>query len=225
MWRADSLESSPMLQKIEGRRRGYQRMRRSDGTLMQLTWTWAHFGSWWWTGKPGVLQSVGSRRVGHGCMTEEQQRQDRLGTFSLWKESPDDSDSKDRPENYWRDLQEGQLLEILSWSELNWLLFEEVYPRLFNQSLQECVKWWDLCLRWHWLNELQVASLYLFILWLEDSGCWEFGDQRLSTWNNVLCIVHIQAFATAKNTARICSSKDTTTVSVFLSCPLSQNRH
>ena len=31
----------------------------------QWTWVWASSGSWWWTGKPGVLQSMGSQRVGH----------------------------------------------------------------------------------------------------------------------------------------------------------------
>ena len=29
------------------------------------TWVWASSGSWWWTGKPGVLQSMGSQRVRH----------------------------------------------------------------------------------------------------------------------------------------------------------------
>ena len=29
------------------------------------TWVWVNSGSWWWTGKPGVLQSMGSQRVGH----------------------------------------------------------------------------------------------------------------------------------------------------------------
>ena len=29
------------------------------------TWVWASSGSWWWTGKPGMLQSMGSQRVGH----------------------------------------------------------------------------------------------------------------------------------------------------------------
>ena len=29
------------------------------------TWVWANFGSWWWSGKPGVLQSMGSQRVRH----------------------------------------------------------------------------------------------------------------------------------------------------------------
>ena len=32
MWRADLLEKTPMLRKIEGKRRGQQRMRRLDGT-------------------------------------------------------------------------------------------------------------------------------------------------------------------------------------------------
>ena len=34
------------------------------------TWVWVNSGSWWWTGKPGVLQSVGSQRVGHDWVTE-----------------------------------------------------------------------------------------------------------------------------------------------------------
>ena len=28
-------------------------------------WVWTNFRSWWWTGKPGVLQSMGLKRVGH----------------------------------------------------------------------------------------------------------------------------------------------------------------
>ena len=55
MWRTDSLEKTLMLGKIEGRRRGWQRMRIS---LTQ------------WTGRPGVLQSMGSQRVRHNWVTE-----------------------------------------------------------------------------------------------------------------------------------------------------------
>ena len=36
----------------------------------QWTWVWASSGSWRWTGKPGVLQSMRSQRVGHSWMTE-----------------------------------------------------------------------------------------------------------------------------------------------------------
>ena len=34
------------------------------------TWVWASSRSWWWTGNPGMLQSMGSQRVGHDWATE-----------------------------------------------------------------------------------------------------------------------------------------------------------
>ena len=34
------------------------------------TWVWVNSGSWWWTGKPGVLQSMRSQRIGHDWATE-----------------------------------------------------------------------------------------------------------------------------------------------------------
>ena len=34
------------------------------------TWVWAGSGSRWWTGKPGVLQSMGSQRLGHARVTQ-----------------------------------------------------------------------------------------------------------------------------------------------------------
>ena len=36
----------------------------------QWVWVWASSGSWWWTGKPGVLQSMGLQRVRHDWVTE-----------------------------------------------------------------------------------------------------------------------------------------------------------
>ena len=36
----------------------------------QWTWVWASSRSWWWTGKPGVLQSMGLQRTGHDWETE-----------------------------------------------------------------------------------------------------------------------------------------------------------
>ena len=44
-----------------------------DGLMPSLiwwTWIWASSGSWWWTGKPGVLQSMGSQRVRYDWATE-----------------------------------------------------------------------------------------------------------------------------------------------------------
>ena len=34
------------------------------------TWVWVSSGSWWWTGKPGMLQSLGWQRVRHNWATE-----------------------------------------------------------------------------------------------------------------------------------------------------------
>ena len=40
------------------------------GSSTQWTWVWVDSGSWWWTGRPGVLQFMGSQRVGHDWVTE-----------------------------------------------------------------------------------------------------------------------------------------------------------
>ena len=48
--------------------------RGQDGWMASLTrwtWVWASFESWWWTGKLGVLQSMGSQSVGHNWVTEQ----------------------------------------------------------------------------------------------------------------------------------------------------------
>ena len=39
-------------------------------SLTWWTWVWVISGSWWWTGRPGVLQSIGSQKVGHDWETE-----------------------------------------------------------------------------------------------------------------------------------------------------------
>ena len=44
-----------------------------DGWMASLTWwtwVWVNSRSWWWTGRPGVLQFMGSQRVGHDWATE-----------------------------------------------------------------------------------------------------------------------------------------------------------
>ena len=64
MWRTNSFEKTLMLEKIEGgKRRGRQRMRRLDDITTQWTWVWGNSKSWWWTGRPGVLQSMESQRL------------------------------------------------------------------------------------------------------------------------------------------------------------------
>ena len=71
MWRADSFEKTLMLGKLraggEGVDRGW------DGWMAsptQCTWAWVGSGSWWWTGRPGMLQFMESQRVGQNWAIE-----------------------------------------------------------------------------------------------------------------------------------------------------------
>ena len=64
--RTDSLEKTLMLRKIEGRRRrGRQRMRRLDGITDSVGIISSKLRELMMDRKPGVLQSMGSQRVGH----------------------------------------------------------------------------------------------------------------------------------------------------------------
>ena len=77
MRRTDSFEKTLMLRKTEGRRRRRrQRMRWLDSITYSMNMSLRSSGSWWWIGKPGVLQCMGSQR---GWATE------RNWTFTLIK--------------------------------------------------------------------------------------------------------------------------------------------
>ena len=71
MWRNDSFEKTLMLVKIEdggeGDDRGWDDWMAS---LTQWTWVWVGSVNWSWTGKPGVLQYMGSQRVRHNWAAE-----------------------------------------------------------------------------------------------------------------------------------------------------------
>ena len=60
--------------RLEGLREGGGGNERGwDGWMAsptQWTWVWVNSGTWWWMGRPGVLQFMGSQRVGHDWVTE-----------------------------------------------------------------------------------------------------------------------------------------------------------
>ena len=69
--RTDSLEKILILRKIEAGGEGDDKG--WDGWMASPTrwmWVWVNSRSWWWTGKSGVLQSMGSQRVRHDWATE-----------------------------------------------------------------------------------------------------------------------------------------------------------
>ena len=71
MWRTDSSERPWCWERLKAGREGDDRG--WDGLMAsptQCTWVWASSRSWWWTGKPGVLQFMRSQRVRHDWATE-----------------------------------------------------------------------------------------------------------------------------------------------------------
>ena len=88
MWRADSLEKTRMLGKTEGRRRrGPRRMRWLDGITDSKHMSLGSSRRCWRTGKPGVLQSMGLKSVGHDRVTEQSPQQQAPGCtvlLSVW---------------------------------------------------------------------------------------------------------------------------------------------
>ena len=74
LWSPDgnsSSEKTLMMGKIEGsRRRGRQRMRWLVGIADSMNRSLSRSWSWWWTGKPGMLQSIGSQSQTHNWVTE-----------------------------------------------------------------------------------------------------------------------------------------------------------
>ena len=92
MQRDNSLEKTLMLGKTEGRRRE-QRMRWLDAIIDSMDISLRNSRRKWRTGKPGVLKSMGSQRVRHNLVTEQQQwwyitrgRKEMPGTWErkLW---------------------------------------------------------------------------------------------------------------------------------------------
>ena len=77
MQRANSLEKPWHWAGGEGGNIGW------DGWMAsstQWTWVYTNSGRWWRTGKPGVLQSMGSQRVGHDWVTDQKQHHPYLPT-------------------------------------------------------------------------------------------------------------------------------------------------
>ena len=65
----------------------------------QWAWVWVNSGSWWQTGRPGMLQSMGSQRVGYNWVTELNLWSWACPLISSWEMC---DDSKENPGNAWK---------------------------------------------------------------------------------------------------------------------------
>ena len=77
MQRIDSLEKTLMLGKIEGRRRGQQKMRGLDGIPTRWIWGWASSRSWWWTGGLACCSPW-------GCKESDRTELNRASQLNWW---------------------------------------------------------------------------------------------------------------------------------------------
>ena len=72
---------------------GWERLRAGEGddrgwdgwvaSLTRWTWVWVDSGSWWSTGRPGVVRFMGLQRVGHNWVTELNWRNNLDVVYSL----------------------------------------------------------------------------------------------------------------------------------------------
>ena len=53
-------------------------------SLTQCAWVWVNSGSWWWTGRPGVLRFMGSQRVRHDWVTELNWTELKIHMLTSW---------------------------------------------------------------------------------------------------------------------------------------------
>ena len=90
----------------------------------QWKWVWASSGWWWWTGKPGVLQSMGSQRVGHDWTTTKCLV--NIWWVDRWHELHIFKDFKAIWEVIPANIQKG---DYILWQKATGDLWQRLYPR------------------------------------------------------------------------------------------------
>ena len=70
MQSVDSLEKTHVGRDWGQEEKGMTEVRCWMASPTRWTWVWMNSGGWWWTGRPGVLQFMGSQRIRHDWVTE-----------------------------------------------------------------------------------------------------------------------------------------------------------
>ena len=68
-------------------------------SLTQWTWVSVNSGSWWWTGRPDMLQSMESQRVGHDWRTELKQKKKKKNSTPIQRQKDEWEDPGDNIED------------------------------------------------------------------------------------------------------------------------------
>ena len=131
----------------EGDNRGW------DGWMVSLTrwtWVWVNSGSWWWTGRPGMLQFMGLLRVRHDWATELNWVQQRKMARDFVIGAREIVGGGSSPLTLWPDF------------ELSQILVEE--------SLWFLLKWKLLCPTSHILNDALRMEFEEYAYWQEQTN-------------------------------------------------------
>ena len=144
------------------------------------TWVWVDSGSWWWTEKPSLLQSMGSQRVRHDWATE----------LADWFIGTTDAEAESRALILWPPDAKSQLIgkdpdagkdwrkeekgiregEMIGWHHrLNGQVFEQASGHCEGQGSLECYSPWghkesDMTA---WLNSIGIF-LFSFLFFLHN---------------------------------------------------------
>ena len=139
-------------------------------SLMQWTWTWANSKRWWGAERPGVLQSVGSRRVRHDWVTEQQQFTVILITLlELYSLNPKYIKSN-ITKALWYHFCNSTYFAIAIFPKLRYVTFIEIpqngrvcfiLENAFRKSQFNSKKWAENLNRYFSKEEIQVANKHM----------------------------------------------------------------
>ena len=124
LWLPDA--KSWLIWKDSGIGKDWRREEKGTTEDEMVRWVWVNSGSWWWTGRPGLLQSMGSQRVKHDWATE-------LDWVLVWG-----------PRTYWLSL--NRVLSSMC-AGCHWWLYtvsQSLDNAVYSASLILLYIWWKL---------------------------------------------------------------------------------
>ena len=142
-------------------------------------WVWVNSGSWWWTGRPGVLQFMGLQRVGHDWATEPNWTEGMLAIRSLIPlpfPNPAWTSRSSQIMNCWSlpSLENFEHYFASMWEECNcavvWTFFCIAFLWDWNENWPFPVLWPLLSFQICWHDEWGTFTASSFRIWNSSIG-------------------------------------------------------